>query len=179
MGGKVKIRRQAPTGSAPVALSWSLFAILCSTAAFNATMVVQRSDLSERPRFLFANWTAGSPSRNANEVAGTYLLQTAGGMDLPAIVAENETTGYRLEVTEGWTKLVADQTFAWSTTYRMTQQGSVGINTSQGKGTYSLNGGSLHLKSENSSDTLKGTLTGGTLTIEADVRLVYRKKEGA
>jgi len=150
-GGRrgVKIRNRAQKNGWTLTFSWSLTAILCSAAA-----------LSEP------------------QVAGRYVLQTAGGKDLPAVVAENKATGYQLEVVSGWMVLGADQTFTWRTAYRITQSGTVRTHESGGKGRYGLNGDALSLTPEDSSAALEGTLRKGTLAIQADVKLVYRREDG-
>jgi hypothetical protein len=112
------------------------------------------------------------------EIAGPYVLQTANGSDLPAVVAENRDTGYRQEVASGWMVLGADLTFTWRTVYRTTENGSVRTNESGGKGRYSLNGKAVSLTPDGTSAALEGTLSHGTLTVQADVKLVYRKEDG-
>jgi hypothetical protein len=130
-------------------LFWSLAAILCSVAV-------------------------GSES----QIAGRYILQTANGKNLPAVVAENKETGYQLEVTSGWMELGVDQTFAWRTAYRITENGTARTNESGGLGTYTLDRSTLSLTPESSSARLEGTLKGRILELRADVKLVYQRKDG-
>jgi len=54
----------------------------------------------------------------------------------------------------------------------------VSTNESEGKGRYGLDGDALSLTPEDSSAALEGTLRKGTLAIQADVKLVYRREDG-
>ena len=145
----MKIRSCAQKDGWAFQLRWSLTIIFCSAAAL------------------------GEP-----QIAGRYTLQTADGKDLPSVVAANKATGYQLEVTSGWMVLGADRTFTWRTAYRTTENGAVSTNESEGKGRYGLDGDALSLTPEDSSAALEGTLRKGTLAIQADVKLVYRREDG-
>jgi hypothetical protein len=46
---------------------------------------------------------------------------------------------------------------------------------SKGKGQYRSNGSVISLTPDDNSSALEGTLTDATLTLQADVKLVYRK----
>jgi hypothetical protein len=119
-----------------------------------------------------------SAAASEPQIAGRYVLETANGSDLPAAVAENRDRGYRQEVASGWMVLGADLTFTWRTVYRTTENGSVRTNESGGKGRYNLNGKAVSLTPDGTSAALEGTLSRGTLTVQADVKLVYRKEDG-
>jgi len=142
----MKIRNRTEQNDWLFRLCWSLAAVFCS-----------------------------APALSEPGIAGLYVLQTANGKGLPAAVAENKPTGYQLEVTGGWVALGADQTFTWRTAYRTTQQSDVKTSESQGKGQYRLNGSVISLTPDDNSGALEGTLTDATLTLQADVKLVYRK----
>lgn len=129
-------------------LFWGLTAILCSTAALGES-----------------------------RVAGRYILQSADGKELPAVVAENKAGGYQLEVVSGWVVLGAGRSFTWHTAYRTTENTVVRRQDSEGKGTYGISGDTLSLTPEGSSAALEGTLKHNTLTIKADVNLVYQREK--
>jgi hypothetical protein len=100
-------------------------------------------------------------------------LVTAKGQNLPAVVSENPSTGFKQEVTAGFIELRADQTCSWSTDYRYTESGQTRVSPSSGDGTYTVNGSSVLMTYGR--DQLAGTLAGNTLTVRADVELVYRR----
>jgi hypothetical protein len=116
-----------------------------------------------------------SPTSPSSNITGTYTLVSARGSSLPAVVSGSPGTDYVQEVTGGFVELRADQTFAWSTSYRYTMSGQVSTSTSSGSGRYSLSGTAITLTAEPGSEQLVGTLSDGTLKIRADVELVYRK----
>jgi predicted small secreted protein len=144
----------------------------------NILIRVQQNAWAVRLRWGLAVILWSSVAFSEPQIAGRYVLQTAGGKTLPAVVAENNATGYRQEVTGGWMALEADRTFTWRTAYRTTQQGGVTTSESAGKGRYSVTGDVLLLTPEGSSASLNGVLTNRTLTIQADVKLVYRRDGG-
>jgi len=129
-------------------LFWSGVGILCSAAAFGES----------------------TP-------AGRYILQTADGKPLPAVVAENNATGHQREVASGWIALGSDRTFTWRTVYRTTENGSVSTSESGGGGKYSLKGNAVSLAPDGHSAALEGTVRNGTLAIHADVKLVYEREK--
>ena len=113
------------------------------------------------------------------QIAGRYMLQSANGKDLPAVVAENKETSYRLEVTRGWMQLGVNRTFVWRTAYRITEKGAVRTTESGGNGSYDVSGNVLSLKPEGSSSALEGHVSNNTLVVQADVKLVYRREDAS
>jgi len=108
------------------------------------------------------------------EAVGEYFLVSANGQGLPAVVSESGAS--RQEVVGGSIRLEADGSFVWSTRYRYSERGFVDVSESSGRGTYSQEGTSIIPKFEVGDDACcEGTLEGNTLTIQADVAMVYRK----
>ena len=110
------------------------------------------------------------------EAVGEYVLSTASGQELPAVVSENGSI--RQEVIGGSVKLEADGTFVWQTLYRYSDRGSSSESQSTGRGTYSQRATSIILSFDGDTSLGEGTLDGDTLTIRADVPMVYRKAGG-
>ncbi len=67
----------------------------------------------------------GTSLQEDTVVAGVYDLVTAAGRDLPAVVSENSTTGYKQEIVGGSVTLREDHTFHWTTRYRYTESAKV------------------------------------------------------
>ena len=116
---------------------------------------------------------------NEAQITGRYVLQSANGKDLPAVVAENKETSYQLEVTRGWMEFGVNRTFAWRTSYRITEKGAVRTTESGGNGSYDISGNVLSLKPEGSSSALEGHISNNTLVVQADVKLAYRKEDAS
>jgi hypothetical protein len=110
----------------------------------------------------------------ASDAPGTYRLVMAAGQRLPAVVSENPSTGYKQEVVRGSIELRADGTFIWSTSYRETSRGTASEHESTGHGQYSVDGNTIKLTA--GSSQFDGTLSQRTLTLRADVELVYDKQ---
>ncbi len=110
------------------------------------------------------------------DVAGNYRLVSANGQALPAVVSENGST--RQEVVGGSVRLAADGTFVWETLYRYSARGGARESQSRGRGDYVLRGESLFLSFAGDASRREVTLDGDTLTIPADVPMVYRKVDG-
>lgn len=104
--------------------------------------------------------------------AGKYILIRAAGHELPAVVAENPSSGFKQEVTGGFVELRQDGVCAVSTDYRYTENGRTETSTSESEGRYEISGESVILIF--GSDRLQGTLKGGRLTIRADVELTLQ-----
>ncbi len=107
------------------------------------------------------------------EAVGAYFLTRANSRELPAVVSESGAG--RQEVIGGAVRLEADGSYIWSTRYRDTVGGRVRESESSGRGTYSQRGTSIIFLVEVGDDRFEGTLEGNTLTIQADVLMVYRK----
>lgn len=110
-----------------------------------------------------------SSGRNA---AGKYVLIRAAGRELPAVVSENSSTGFKQEVMGGYVELRADGACTVSTDYRYTQNGRTETSTSKSDGRFEISGESVILIF--GSDRLKGTLKGEWLTIQADVEMTLQ-----
>ncbi len=111
------------------------------------------------------------------EAVGQYVLVSANSQDLPAVVSENGSV--RQEVLGGSVLLEPDGTSIWRTLHRYTESGRVSNSESSGRGSYSQQGTSIIFLFDADAVGLEGTLDGNTLTIQADVPMVYRKSFGA
>jgi hypothetical protein len=109
-------------------------------------------------------------------VASVYDLVTAAGRDLPAVVSENSTTGYKQEIVGGSVTLREEETFHWTTQYRYTESAKVTIRESSGGGTYKVERDDITLSEQLGSSRLTGKLKGRFLSLKADVELVYRRE---
>ena len=118
----------------------------------------------------------GTSLQEDNDLAGFYDLVTAAGRDLPAVVSENSTTGYRQEIVGGSVTLREDHTFHWTTRYRYTESAKVTTGESSGGGTYKVEGDGITLSEQPGSSRLTGKLKGRLLSLKADVELVYRRE---
>jgi hypothetical protein len=97
------------------------------------------------------------------------------GRDLPAVVSENSTAGYKQEIVEGSVTLREDHTFHWTTRYRYTEGAKVTLGESSGGGTYKVEGDSITLSEQPGSSRLTGKVKGRLLSLRADVELVYSR----
>ena len=107
------------------------------------------------------------------EAIGEYILVRANAQDLPAVVSESGSS--KQEVIGGSIRLEADGTSIWRTVYRYTESGRVNASESSGRGSYSQEGTRVIFSFDGDASQGEGTLDGNTLTIQADVALVYRK----
>lgn len=112
-------------------------------------------------------------ARQIPEAVGQYVLSRANSQALPAVVSEKGAG--RQEVIGGSVLLEGDGTYTWSTRYRYVEGGRVRDSESSGRGSYSQQGTSIIFLVEVGDDRFEGTLEGNTLTIQADVPMVYRK----
>src|SRR5512144_1426910 len=112
-----------------------------------------------------------SPTPTPTSHVGRYNLITAKGQPLPAVVYQGSTQ--KQEVVGGFVELREGTECAWATDYRYTDESRTWASSSGGTGTYTLSGSRVVLTV--SGGQLVGTLAGDTLTITADVELVYRK----
>ena len=109
-------------------------------------------------------------------VAGVYDLVTAAGRDLPAVISETSTTGYKQEIIGGSVTLRENRTFHWTTQYRYTEGSNVTFSESSGAGAYKLEGDDITLSEQPGSTKLTGKLKGRCLSLKADVELVYKRE---
>ena len=114
-------------------------------------------------------------STGPEDIAGTYTLVTVDGEALP-VVAEEIGTTYVIELTAGSATLHEDLTCSLGFTQRVTDNGTVTTGTSTTLCTYTLNDGALTLTLPPLNDTIDGSISGSTLTLNGNVGvLVYRK----
>ena len=118
-------------------------------------------------------FTPNETTNQSPEAVGQYFLASANSQELPAVVSESGSG--RQEVIRGSVLLEADGTYMWRTLYRYTEGGSVSDSESSGRGSYTQQGTSIIFSVEVGDDRFEGTLDGNTLTIQADVPMVYRK----
>lgn len=115
-----------------------------------------------------------TPRQTGSSAVGRYNLVSANGQTLPAVVSENPSTGFKQEVTGGYTDLRADLACVVATDYRYTDSGRTSTSSSRDEGTYSISGNTVVFTFGR--DQLMATLAGDVLTVRADVELVYRRQ---
>jgi hypothetical protein len=113
------------------------------------------------------------PTPTNPSLVGRYTLTSAKGQSLPAVVYEVPSTGYKQEVTGGFIDLRANGSCAWATDYRYTDGGRTSTSSSGGEGTYTFSGDTVTMTF--GADHIVATRAGDTLTVRADVDLVYRR----
>lgn len=111
------------------------------------------------------------PAQSAG--VGKYIIITAAGRNLPAVVSENPSTGFKQEITGGFVMLGDDGACVASTDYRYTENGRTQTSTSKSEGRYEIAGEAIILIF--GSDRLRGTLRGD----RADVELTLQRVEYA
>jgi hypothetical protein len=102
-----------------------------------------------------------------------YILVSANGQELPSVVSESEFN--RQEVIGGSIRLEADLTHVWCTVYRYTERDFSDVTESSGRGNYSQQGTSVIFFFDGEASGREGTLDGNTITMPADVPMVYRR----
>ncbi|MEW5976665.1 MAG: hypothetical protein AB1898_12755 [Acidobacteriota bacterium] len=110
----------------------------------------------------------------ASSAVGRFHLVSANGQSLPAVVAENRSTGFKQEVIAGDAELRADRTCTVATEYRYTTDGEVSTSWSRDECTFATSGQEVRFKFR--SGELVGTLQADLLTVRADAELVYRRR---
>jgi hypothetical protein len=127
-------------------------------------------------------WACSGDSTSPSSIAGTYNLQTIDGQSLPVIVLEVGTD--TVEITAGFMRLVSDQTFSESVSFRIADGAIVTTDVETTTGSWTVSGSAITFTGTagtNAGDTFTGSISGNTLTfIEAlsgndDVTLVLRK----
>lgn len=113
------------------------------------------------------------PAPGQSAAVGKYVITHAAGRELPAVVSENPSTGFKQEVTGGFVVLAADGSCTVSTDYRYTEDGRTHTSTSKSDGRYEMSGESVILIF--GSDRLQATLKGDRLTVRADVELILKR----
>ena len=106
-------------------------------------------------------------------VAGTYILRTVNGQNLPFIIIDQP--GYRLEVLSDQYTLNADRTFITAATFRETEDTTVTTSDDTYNGTWQLSAGTMNLTSGGGIET--AAFSGGnTLTFTGNgFTVIYRK----
>jgi hypothetical protein len=112
------------------------------------------------------------PTSVGDSTVGTYVLRTANGASIPAVVEE---TPARLEILSGRITLNADRTFENEIQIRSTESGVTTAQALLMAGTYSVRGSTLTLVDPDAGQ-IAVVIGGGTITVsEGAVTLVYRR----
>ena len=116
----------------------------------------------------------GDSATSANTpVSGTYTLRSVNGLQLPFLVAQNDSVKFEI-VSDAFT-LADDRSWTESGTSRTTLNGQVSPGTIARNGTYVLSGPKITLISS-TGDFSDATIGGGTMTVTNDaVVAVYQK----
>ena len=117
--------------------------------------------------------TPTTPTSSGSSPVGHYTLVAAKGQSLPTVVYEVPSTGYKQEVTGGSIDLRANGTCAWSTDYRYTDSGRTSTSSSGGEGTYTITDNTVTMTF--GTYAMVAARAGDTLTVRADVDMVYRR----
>ncbi len=113
---------------------------------------------------VFGLVACGDDSTGLEEIVGTYILQSIGGEELPAVV--NEVGIVLAEVTAGSVTLDNGRTCSSSfTTRREMEDGTVTTTTDPGACTYAFNDGAITLGFPDGSSSTDGSISGSTLSV--------------
>ena len=110
-----------------------------------------------------------------NNIEGTYTLETIEGEELPVTVIDFE--GYSLVVLSGSVRLMDDNEFTASLTFRETFEGETDTYSETDSGTWSRSGNSITFKYEDAElEDDVATYSDGRLTLEAEgLTLIFEK----
>ena len=117
----------------------------------------------------------GDSSTSANvPVSGTYTLRSVNGIQLPFVVAQNDSSKFEI-VADAFT-LADDRSWTESGTSRTTVNGEASTDPIARSGTYVLGSGTKITLISSNGDFSDGTIGGGTLTVTNEaVMAVYQK----
>src|SRR5690242_13077725 len=106
----------------------------------------------------------GDSSTSTNvSVSGTYTLRSVNGLQLPFIVAQNDSAKFEI-LSDAFT-LADDRSWTESGTSRTTLNGQATTGPIARSGTYVLGSGTKITLIASSGDFSDGTIGGGTLTV--------------
>ena len=111
-----------------------------------------------------------------NRVEGTYALETINGDELPVTLLE--TGEFKIEVLAGSVRLMDDNEFTASLSFRETSDGEVDTYTQTDTGTWSRSGNTITFSYEDAElDDDVATYSNGKLTLEVEdgLTLVFEK----
>lgn len=115
-----------------------------------------------------------STAPGTGNIAGTYALQTVNGASPPFLVPLIGSD--RIEVLTETVTLSQDHGFTQQGSLRITQNGTVSIDSFVETGVYTRNGTAVNFAFNSDGTTGTGTLSGNTLTVGiSGLSLVYRK----
>lgn len=111
-----------------------------------------------------------SDSTSPNSLLGTWRLQTVSGQPLPFTLEDDGVT--KVELTGETVTLLASGRQTMVTSFRVTEGGSVFLESIPAPGSYTINGSTLLLTFDNDEATYTATLSGDTMTID-DIGLTF------
>ena len=115
-----------------------------------------------------------SDSTSPDDLAGTWRLQTVSGQPLPYTLEED--AGRKVELTGETVTLTDSGRQTMVTSFRVTEGGSVFLESIPAPGSYTVNGSTLLLTFDNDDATYTAILSGDTMTIDdIGLRFVYRR----
>ncbi len=121
---------------------------------------------------VFGVTACGDDGVGLEDIVGTYTLQTADGVTLPAVLVEIGTT-FLLEVTGGSVTLNQDLTCSFSLSVRETEDGIVfPIDEVTDVCTYTFNNEAIAM-TDSDATTVSGSITGSTLTVTQPSGIVF------
>lgn len=115
-----------------------------------------------------------SDTTGPDDILGTWRLQTVSGQPLPFTLEQDG--GRKVELTGETVTVLAGGRQTMVTSFRVTDNGSVFLESIPASGSYTRNGSTLLLMFDNDESTYTATLNGDTMTID-DIGLtfVYRR----
>lgn len=111
-----------------------------------------------------------SDTTSPNSIVGTWRLQTVSGQPLPFTLEDDGVT--KVELTGETVTLLASGRQTMVTSFRVTEGGSVFLESIPAPGSYTVNGSSVLLTFDEDESTYTATLSGDTMTID-DIGLTF------
>lgn len=105
-----------------------------------------------------------------NSIVGTWRLQTVSGQSLPFTLEDDGVT--KVELTGETVTLLATGRQTMVTSFRVTEGGSVFLESIPAPGGYTVNGSTLLLTFDNDDATYTAIVNGDTMTID-DIGLTF------
>lgn len=113
--------------------------------------------------------------RGNESLAGIWRLQTVSGQELPYVLEDQG--GRKVELMGETVELVVTGRQTMVTSFRVTEDGSVFLESIPAPGNYIVNGSTLLLTFDNDEDTYTATVNGDIMTIDdMGLSFVYRRE---
>jgi len=117
----------------------------------------------------------GGTGPTSASIAGTYVLRTINGADLPYTLVD--LVVFKVELIAGSLVLAQGGTYTAQTTTRFIEEGVVvSTETDEESGKYTVSGQTITLTEDSDGRLLTGTVSGNTITVtDSGLTAVYRK----